>query len=204
MNSLANWPRYAEAVCWLLCVTALLGCSKRQPENERFAESFTQQVGCNATRIRYAYHHQPDDYWHERIKESVARANRILTSRAFAQACQRMTMNKTNGKSAQEVCREMACAGIQSLNLGFFHDPNSRYIARKAGADIVQFNTAKPNSQAADAGNVAHEFTHVLGYKHFTNRAEFGQRSVPYRVGGLVRQLDTKLQTAALPQQLSY
>lgn len=201
---LAPRHRPTETICLLLCVYALLSCSAPLPKNGQFTESFAQQQSCQTTQIGYAYHHQPDGHWHERIKVSVATANQILTSSAFAQACQRMKMNKTNGKSALQVCREMACAGVRSLNLGFFNDPNSRYVAKKAGDDIVQFNTAKQNSQAAVAGNIAHELTHVLGYKHFTNRAEFGQRSVPYRVGGLVRKLDTRRQTAALPQQLSY
>lgn len=160
---LANWLRHAGAICLLLFICALSSSSAPRPKSGQLAGSFTRQPSCQTTRVRYTNHYLPDKHWRDRIKNSVAGANQILTYRAFAPAYQRMTMNRTNGKTVQKICREIAYAGDQSLNLDLFHDLNNRCSVRKAGDDIVQFNTAKPKSRAADAGNFAHELTHVLG-----------------------------------------
>lgn len=165
------------------------GCASQLPAGGAYLDSFTDDEECETTIIRYEFVVDPNDHWRSLLEKSTRTANDILISDSFAQMCQITKMNKTNGKSVQEVCREMTCSGTRELKYGFFHDPKTRAIAREVGSGVIEFNTAKPNSGAGGPGNIAHELTHVLGYKHFTNWSWLGKYSVPYEVGGIVQKI---------------
>jgi hypothetical protein len=97
-------------------------------------------------------------------------------------------MTRTNGKSIQEVCRELVCAETVKPIVKFYNNPNTRAIAYEENG-ALHINTAKQSAGAGDSGNMAHEFTHTLDYTHFSNWAWLGKSSVPYRVGNLVNKL---------------
>jgi competence protein ComEC len=62
------------------------------------------------------------------------------------------------------------------------------------GSGQITFNTVRMPEfgDAFYAGTIAHELSHIAGYKHRGNRkTKRNLRSVPYRVGELVRQLAT-------------
>jgi hypothetical protein len=165
----------------------LSACASQLPSGVNYEASFSDDENCEATKIVYEFISEPNDHWRTLLEESTRTANDILVSDNFAKECQITKMNKTLGKSVQEVCREMACSGTKHLKYDFFNDQGTSAIAREVGNGTVEFNIAKPNSGAGGPGNIAHEFTHTLGFKHFTNFAWLGKYSVPYEVGGIVQ-----------------
>lgn len=168
------------------------GCASQLPIGGSFVDSFTGIPSCQATKIEYEYVSDPNDYWADLLKNSTEKANESLLSPEFAKACQNLKLNKTNEKTVQDVCREMACSGDKKLKFGFFDDAGTSVIAREVGNGVIEFNIAKPNSGAGSIGNIAHEFSHTLGYRHFTNFSWLGKYSVPYEVGGLVDKLSSE------------
>jgi hypothetical protein len=126
--------------------------------------------------------------WVDKIKESAQLANKQISSKEFAMKCQSLNVTKTNGKTVQEVCREIVCSSAVHPTIGFYNNPGTKAIAYESEGGLF-VNIAKDAQGAGGTGNLVHEFTHTLGYKHFTNFALLGQCSVPYRVGNLVEEL---------------
>jgi hypothetical protein len=143
---------------------------------------------CTPTKLVVKFTETPSDLWRTRLESSAALASTILSSDAFAAKCVEMTMRRTNDRTVSDVCRHVACAGEHQLAIGFFHDANTRAIASE-GEDGISINTAKADAGAGTPGNLVHEFTHILGYTHWTNWAFLGKRSVPYMVGNLVDEI---------------
>ena len=173
-------------------IILLASCASQLPKDGQYVDTFTTNPACKPTHLMFEFVSVPDNYWKTRLTESTGKANEILVSDEFAKACQQLTMNKTKGKSVQEVCNELACSDTRTLKFGFFNNKRTSAIAREMGNGVVEFNIAKPDSGAGSPGNIAHEFTHTLGYKHFTNISWLGIFSVPYEVGGLVDELSGK------------
>ncbi|EFF84515.1 hypothetical protein HMP0015_0008, partial [Acinetobacter haemolyticus ATCC 19194] len=61
---------------------------------------------------------------------------------------------------------------------------------------VIHINTAK--SAAGTPGNLAHEFTHTLGYTHFTNFSWLGRSSVPYVTGRFVDKISEQVSETTL------
>ena len=95
-------------------------------------------------------------------------------------------MNRTGGRSVEEVCEQLACAGEREIKIGIYADPSMKTFAfEKRGAVFI--NTAK--RRGGKPGNLAHEFAHTLGYSHSSYWGILKKQSVPYVVGALVDQL---------------
>tara|TARA_R110001583_G_scaffold119228_1_gene270591 strand:- start:4400 stop:4885 length:486 start_codon:yes stop_codon:yes gene_type:complete len=143
---------------------SIAGCSMfsadRYPVGVADDVLFSSEPDCKPTIISPNIIDAPSSEWKQRIIDSSSKATKVLGSPEFTAQCQSLKMTRTNGKSIQEVCREMVCA-----------------------------ETAKQSAGAGDPGNMAHEFTHTLDYTHFSNWAWLGTSSVPYRVGNLVNKL---------------
>lgn len=180
--------KYSNIIALAVSLT-LVGCASQLPSGGSYVESFIKSTECAPTKLSYLYVSEPDDHWRRLLKESTDQVNSIIVSDTFAKQCQTLKMNRTNGKNIQEVCREIACSGEKTIRFGFFNRTNTTAIARELGNGVVEFNIAKPNSGAGKPGNIVHEFTHTLGYTHFTNFSWLGKYSVPYEVGGLVDNL---------------
>lgn len=114
--------------------------------------------------------------------------SRLIKTKEFARRCQSLRLNRTNGKSVQEVCRELVCSGAIEPIISFFSNDATRAIAYEDNGKLY-INTAKKTSGAGGPGNIAHEVTHILGYRHFTNWAFSGKNSVPYQIGSLAEEL---------------
>lgn len=170
--------------CIAVGFTLLISCAvNKVPDGGKTNISFLEEPTCIPTVLKIEFVPEPGEFWKERLTESAGAATEILTSPDFGLRCQNSKMKRTNGKSVQEVCRELVCAGSQTVKFGFYEKKNTRAIAYEQNG-IVYINTAK--NTAGTPKNVAHEFTHTLGYTHFTNWAILGRGSVPYVVGGLV------------------
>ncbi|WP_156948092.1 hypothetical protein [Marinobacterium jannaschii] len=175
-----------------LTLLSISGCAMwsadRYPDGVVADAQFVSEPMCMPTNISPDISGEPSPEWKQRVIHSSSVATRILASQEFAQACQSLRMTRTNGKSVQEVCREMVCSGTVKPSVNFYNKPSTRAIAyEKNGA--LYINTAKESAGAGGPGNMAHEFTHTLGYTHFSNWSFLGKSSVPYRVGNLVERL---------------
>ena len=159
----------------------LTACSLRGPRSA--SEDPAPSLHSSPTDLSIEFVTDPTASWAQRLNESAATAEAILQSEEFASRCRASKMSRTNGKPVEQVCREFSHAGPIKIEVGFYHDPDTRAIAYEQN-DVVYVNTAK--SEAGSPGNIAHELAHVLGYTHFTNWAFLGRNSVPYVVGELV------------------
>lgn len=141
---------------------------------------------CDSTQLSIAFISDGDAATREKVEGSARQVAAILTSGDFGQRCRASDMNRTGGRSVEEVCRHFACAGSQTIKVGLYDDPDMRAVAfEKSGA--VFFNIAK--RRAGSPANVAHEFAHVLGYSHRTHWGVRRNKSVPYVVGRLIEQI---------------
>ena len=169
------------------------GCavfSARQiPEGGSTIEQFTSDPTCNSTQLSPVFvGDEPGEAWKNKVLSSAQTVGQVLASDDFAQRCQSLNLIMTRGETVQEVCRRLVCAGDVSPDIGFYYDQHTRAIAYEEDGALY-INTAKGSQGAGGVGNIAHEFTHTLGYKHFTNFALLGSYSVPYEVGELVEEL---------------
>ena len=126
---------------------------------------------------------EPTIFWKTKLQKSAQAANTIISSKEFLDRCNASKLRNTNGKFVPQVCQEIICAGKRNVNFEFYNSSNSRAIAYEKN-NIVYINTAHQN--AGTPGNIVHEFTHTLGYKHFTNWPFLSKNSVPYTIGNLV------------------
>lgn len=149
-------------------------------------DELPDRASCSATMITPKYVGRSDSLWRGKIQASAQTVSRILASEEFFTKCRSLRLSRTNGKSVDEVCRQLACSGKIIPAISFYHDPDSRFIAYASGGTLF-INTAK--TTAGSPGNLAHEVAHTLGYSHFSNRRLFGMSSVPYRIGDLVTKL---------------
>jgi hypothetical protein len=168
------------------------GCAfsaaKRYPEGVSYDINFMNESSCVPTNIKLEFSGQTSIYWEHKIQSAAILATKAIQSQEFSAACHDLKLTHTNGKSVQEVCREMVCSSEITLSINFYHDANTRAIAyERDGALFI--NTAKEKEGAGSPGNIAHEVTHILDYKHFSNWAFLGKSSVPYRIGNLVESL---------------
>jgi hypothetical protein len=77
------------------------------------------------------------------------------------------------------------------MKIGFFYNPATSAIASHSNG-VTLINAAKPStSKAGSAGNLAHEFAHLMDYSHFTNKEWIARRlgSVPYPFGDLMEEV---------------
>ena len=180
----------------ILCVASISimlgGCTlfsaNQFPEGASQVSSFNKESACTPTKVIPTFSGERSDEWEKRVSSSSETVTKVFQTQDFAQACQALRMTRTNGKSVQEVCREMVCAGEITPSISFYHDPNTRAIAYESNGALF-INTAKKFAGAGGPGNIAHEVTHTLSYTHFTNWAFLGKSSVPYRIGNLVEKL---------------
>jgi hypothetical protein len=122
-----------------------------------------------------------------KVKDSIEVTNRIMQSENFLTACRQLQLSRTKGKSVEEVCHEFACAGTRTINFDFYRGrPKILGHGSRSGVSI---NVA--NSVAGTPGNLAHEFAHVLEYKHTSNFSWhwLNGTTVPYQIGNLVGKL---------------
>lgn len=142
-----------------------------------------KEDACDSTRLNVAFVSDGDAATKEKVVESARHVEAILASETFRQACEATEMNRTQGQSVAEVCRQLACAGPRTIKVGLYSDAGMRALAfEKSG--VVFFNIAK--SRAGSPKNFAHEFAHVLGYSHVTYWGLRRKNSVPYVVGRIV------------------
>lgn len=153
-----------------------------------FGGSDPAQPDCAATDLVLQFSGDADAVWRSRLVAAAERASRVLATDEFKAKCNRLKLSRTNGKTVAQVCDEVACSGKQTITIGFFHKENTKAIASE-GEDTIFINTAKEDGGAGSPGNLVHEFTHALGYTHFTNFPIFGKNSVPYKIGNLVDEL---------------
>ncbi|TDF41474.1 hypothetical protein EYS14_01045 [Alteromonadaceae bacterium M269] len=161
-------------------ISSMYGCASK-------LQVLPQSVSdCDKTSITFDYKTQPNDEWVEHLNKSISAANQILSDNDFALACSNTWMTNKRGNSASKVCEQLVCGGNTVVQVGFYDDPNSAGIATTGMNDrVMRFNTAKMNQGSGTPGNIIHEYTHVLGYKHLTNFRFIAQTSVPYKVGYL-------------------
>lgn len=180
---------FALIVCFSITVSGCaLWSADRYPNGVTADAQFSSEPTCKLTEIEPNFIGDTSPEWRQKVLQSADEATRILHTPEFAASCQSLRLTRTNGKSVQEVCREMVCSGVVKPRVGFYHKSSTRAIAyEKNGALFI--NSAKEDAGAGSPGNIAHEFTHTLGYTHFSNWAFLGKSSVPYRVGNLVEHL---------------
>lgn len=172
-----------------IAFSTLGGCAfwsaDRYPDGVSKDVNFSIEEQCKATEIIPVFSGSGSDDWKQKVELSSAQATRVLSTQEFASSCQSLRLTSTNGKSVQEVCREMVCSGVIQPSISFYKDSDTRAIAYEENGALY-INTAKENAGAGGPGNIAHEFTHTIGYTHFSNWAFLGGSSVPYQVGNLV------------------
>lgn len=141
---------------------------------------------CDKTSIEIVFIEPPaDEFWKNKLNTSLPIVNNILSSDDFLKQCSLTWMTNMQGKSSSEVCREVACNGPTRVNVGFFNKKSKGIAMTDMASGIIRFNTFSKDSIAGTPGNIIHEFTHVLGYKHLTNFRLIAQTSVPYKIGDL-------------------
>ena len=177
----------------LLCTSvAVAGCTfssaNRYPQGVTKNANFKNESSCVPTKIQPIISGEGTNEWKQRVQASADAVTQVLQTQEFSAACQSLELTRTNGRSVQEVCREMVCSGEISPSISFYHDPNTRAIAYESDGALF-INTAKEAAGAGGTGNIAHEVTHTLNYTHFSNWAFLGKCSVPYRIGNLVEKL---------------
>jgi len=146
-------------------------------------QAIVTEQQCKATNLHVEFVSETTPLWKSKVEQSALAANAVLSSSEFSQACASSTLQRTNGKPVAQVCHEVMCSDKQLIKLGFYSDPGTRAIAYESDGAIY-LNIEQES--AGSPGNLVHEFTHTLGYTHFTNWAFLGRKSVPYVVGNLV------------------
>ena len=174
--------KYAQTLSLLACSTIFVSCYA--PVGPVIDQDATKHP--TFISVQYLDGQEPDPKWKRRVEENAAKAEEILSSTEFAEAYRKEKIRGTKGKTVNEVINELQYSGETEINVGFYNNPDTRAIAYEEGGNIY-FNTAK--DEAGSPGNIAHELTHKMGYKHFTNWAFLGRRSVPYTVGYAVDDL---------------
>ena len=164
------------------CCLALAGCATLDPQRASDAP------GCAATTLSLSFISDIDASFRSRVEDSAQRLTTMLSSPSFATHCREQSMNRRDGRSVEQVCQHLACAGPQELKIALYRDASMPTAAfEKRGA--VFLNAAKP--RAGEPGNLAHEFAHVLGYTHVSWWSWRREGSVPYVLGRIVDELDS-------------
>lgn len=97
-------------------------------------------------------------------------------------------MTQRNGLTQRETCLRLAFAGERTIRVSFYHDARTRAIGFERN-DSVFINMARTHAGAGSPSNIAHEFSHTMGFRHRFNWSLLSHRTVPYAVGKLVTQL---------------
>ena len=143
------------------------------------------------TEISVQFIENPTPFWKERVEKNANVAERILNSKEFATEFTRQSLTETDGKTAEEICRELQNAGQVNLKIGFYRRLLTRAIAFERDGSVY-LNTAKAENGAGSPGNLAHELAHTLGYKHESNWQGESTTTVPYVVGYIVDRISTR------------
>jgi hypothetical protein len=140
-----------------------------------------------------------------KLEQALVVANRVLGSTAFRDqlsAIERFNYSGDDGSAvyaallAKSYTLEFDAVAKYAIRVRVFGRTitrKSKMIARTGeGSGKITFNTARMADFDVGyyAGTIVHELTHIAGYHHWGNSpTRANQRSVPYRVGVLVRQL---------------
>ncbi|MBL4845613.1 MAG: MBL fold metallo-hydrolase [Planctomycetes bacterium] len=164
-----------------------------------------------------------------KLRDALAVANRVLTSNEFrtelsamgsfqyskddGAAVHRALLNRTRSLRFDAVARY---AFRVRVGWKVFKRKSKMIASSSHGSGKITFNTIRMHEFGANtyAGTIAHELSHIAGYRHRGNRKTHRNlRSVPYRVGELVRRLakgpltfstagsSTSAETTAIPGQ---
>jgi hypothetical protein len=140
-----------------------------------------------------------------KLRQALAVANRVLASNEFRtelRAIDRFTYSKHDGAAVyrQLLSRsytlrfEAVAKYAYRIRIGWkvFKRKSKMIASSSHGSGQITFNTVRMPEFGAEtyAGTIVHELTHIAGYSHRGNRkTNSNTRSVPYRVGELVRRL---------------
>ncbi len=140
-----------------------------------------------------------------KLEQALIVANRVLSSTAFrdeVSAIEGFNYSRDDGATVyqallrQNYTLEFKAVAKYAIRFRVF----GRWVTRKSkmiastgeGSGKITFNTVRMAEfgVAYYAGTIVHELTHIAGYHHKGNRPTTANtRSVPYRVGKLVRRL---------------
>jgi len=124
-------------------------------------------------------------YWTDLIKLNAQRASEVLSDPAFITHVRCGPRFDYCAHTPEEVASVIASAGEVVVNVGFYSKWWSKAIAYEQDG-VVYFNTRKEAYGAGSPGNIAHEFTHKLGFVHCGNSSRGNANTVPYRIGNEV------------------
>lgn len=95
----------------------------------------------------------------------------------------------------QRVADDFLTIKDATLKIGFYKtwNPWSSVVAYTSSDKIIRFNRRKLNRQKNEiAGTIAHEYCHVIGYKHDFHKTKERDKSVPYVIGNIVSEWRSK------------
>jgi hypothetical protein len=126
--------------------------------------------------------------WHGIIRRNAATAAEIMSRPAFVEQVRTWPRFAHTTDSPEQVAERIRSAGRLTIAVGFYAKSRTKAIAYEQNGRVY-FNTLKQKYGAGSPGNIAHETTHTLGYKHKGNRRRPNINSVPYRIGDWVEEL---------------
>lgn len=163
---------------------ALAGCASHR---NQAPEPDPAEARCEKTEVKIEFLSAGEETKRDSVEHAAQRLEAILASQEFGRSCRASSMNRTGGRSVEEVCWSVSCAGPQVIRVALFRDERMTTLAfEKKGAVFI--NVAK--ARAGTPGNLAHEFAHVLGYSHQSFWGISRKDAVPYVIGRRVREAD--------------
>lgn len=130
--------------------------------------------------------------------EAVSLVEKVVNSEAF-KAKVIATQFKSTSDSGEQVYKkimegsELLSPGVNyqwDFGVGFYYKKFSKTVGwTDKTTHILWVNTAKFDSMELSdiAANIAHEYTHKIGYEHDFRNTAIRPYSVPYQVGGIVK-----------------
>lgn len=117
-----------------------------------------------------------------RNKETLKKANEIINGECFKSKMLSLPISWTNNKSKEEVVNVLR--GTSEIKIRMYLENTSTIGYMNPGSNILNFNRKFHDKFSAcqSASNLAHEVSHIKGFRHPSWRVPGRSNTVPYAI----------------------